>query len=238
MRLTTHGNANNPVHGSDYLANGLQLFPGTGHDVAVTLNAYGAAPQVLNVTINGDASVWMPSTWPAGSTLPRNNNPLAPDAIRPPGVPEPAYGGGSMIVQATGALTLADGGTGDFVFPGAIVLRATGTLDVNGILLNQGWTGDGQSFQGIFIESPDIVSPAGTMRFFTNDPNWVNFSTLPKAPVRAFTLRTQPDGSASFAAADDAVPHLNTYSVIQGIAAAGGCWLCAVNTQPIDVYGP
>ncbi|MCC7041860.1 MAG: hypothetical protein IT516_16250 [Burkholderiales bacterium] len=238
VRLTTHGNANNPVHGSDYLANGLQLFPGTGHDVAVTLNAYGAAPQVLNVTINGDASVWMPSTWPAGSTLPRNNNPLAPDAIRPPGVPEPAYGGGSMIVQATGALTLADGGTGDFVFPGAIVLRATGTLDVNGILLNQGWTGDGQSFQGIFIESPDIVSPAGTMRFFTNDPNWVNFSALPKAPVRAFTLRTQPDGSASFAAADDAVPHLNTYSVIQGIAAAGGCWLCAVNTQPIDVYGP
>jgi len=238
VRLGTFGNANNPVHGNDYLANGVQLFPGTGNAVALTLNAYGPAPQVLNVTINGDGSAWMPSAWPTGSTLPQNNNPLAPDEVRPPGVPKPAYGGGSMIVQATGALALVDGGTHDFVFPGAIVLKASGALDVNGVLVDQGWTGDGQSFQGIFLESPSIASGVGLMQFFTNFPNWVNFSTLPKSPVRAFTLLTQADGSASFVAADDSVPHLNTYSVIQGIAAAGGCWLCAVNTQPIDVYGP
>ncbi len=238
VRLGTFGNANNPVHGNDYLANGVQLFPGTGNSVALTLNAYGPVPQVLNVTINGDGSAWMPSAWPPGSTLPQNNTPLAPDEVRPPGAPKPAYGGGSMIVQATGALALVDGGTHDFVFPGAIVLKAMRTLDVNGVLVDQGWTGDGQSFQGIFLESPSIGSSAGLMQFFTNFPNWVNFSTLPKAPVRAFTLLTQADGSASFVAADDSVPHLNTYSVIQGIAAAGGCWLCAVNTQPIDVYGP
>lgn len=238
MRLGTFGNANNPVNGDDFLANGLQLFPSTGDGVQLTLNHYGTQPQVLNLAIHGNGSVWMPSSWPAGSTLPQNNNPLAPGAVRPPGTPKPSYGGGSMILQATGALALVDGGTHDFVFPGAIVLKAGGTLDVNGVLLDQGWTGDGQPFQGIFLESPDIASTGGLMQFFTNYPNWVNFSTLPTAPVRAYTLLTQPDGSASFVAADDWVPHRNTYSVIQGIAAAGGCWLCAVDTQPIDVYGP
>jgi len=238
MRLGTFGNANNPVHGADFLGNGLQLFPATGDSLQLTLNHYGTTPQVLNLEIHGNGSVWMPSSWPAGSALPPNNNPLAPGAVRPPGTPAPPFGGGSMILQASGALTLVDGGTHDFVFPGAIVLKAGGTLDVNGVLLDQGWTGDGQSFQGIFLESPSIVSTAGLMQFFTNYPNWVNFSTLPNAPVRAFTLLTQPDGSASFVPADDSVPHRNTYSVIQGIAAAGGCWICAVDTQPINVYGP
>lgn len=238
MRLGTFGNANNPVNGNDFLANGLQLFPGTGDRVQLTLNHYGIVPQVLNLAIHGNGSVWMPSSWPAGVTLPPNNTPLAPGAVRPRGTPKPSYGGGSMIVQATGTLSLIDGGTHDFVFPGAIVLKAGGTLDVKGVLVDQGWTGDGQAFQGIFLESPDIASSGESMQFFTNYPNWVNFSTLPNAPVRAFTLLTQADGSASFVAADDTVPHRNTYSVVQGIAAAGGCWICAVDTRPIDVYGP
>ncbi len=76
------------------------------------------------------------------------------------------------------------------------------------------------------------------MQFYTNYPNWVNFSTLPHAPVRASTLTANGDGSASYQAADAWVPHLNTYSTILGVAVAGGCWLCIVNSDPINVFKP
>ena len=200
--------------------------------------AYGPAPQFLNLKINGNGAVWMPSAWPAGVTAPPNNVPLAPGAVRPPGTPEPAYGGGSMIVQATGSMALVNGGTNDFVFPGAIALKAGGDLDLNAVVVNQGWTITGKQFQGIFLESPNIVSPAGLIHVYSNFPNWVNFSTMPNQFVRAFSLVANPDGSASFAAADTTIPHLNTYSVTIDLAASGGCWTCAINSTPINVYGP
>ncbi len=143
-----------------------------------------------------------------------------------------------MIVQATGSLGLAGGVPNDFSFPGAIVLKAGGDLDVNGVTVNQGWTTSGQPFQGIFFESPNIVSPTGNIKVYGNNLNWVNFSSLPHAPVRAFSLVPQSDGSASFVPADGTIPHMNTYSVITNLAVSGGCWVCAVNTQPINVYGP
>jgi hypothetical protein len=68
--------------------------------------------------------------------------------------------------------------------------------------------------------------------------NWINFSTLPQQYVRVFSLKGNPDGSASFAPADTTTPHQNAYSVLQNAAAAGGCWTCLVNTQPVNVYGP
>ncbi len=234
----TFGNANNPVNGADYLQNGLQLHPSTGTMLALTLNGYGSGRQVFNLYAHGDASVWMPSAWPAGFTLPANNAVVAPGGTRPPGVPEPAYGGGSMIVQASGSLQLHGGGSNDFAFPGAIVLKAGVTLDFNGVAVNQGWTTTGQSFQGLFFEAPSIVSANGLIRLYGNDLNWMNFSVLPQQYVRAFSLKRNPDGSASFAAADGTAPHLNTYSVIQGAAATGGCWVCLVNTQPVNMYGP
>src|SRR6185369_3452247 len=100
-------------------------------------------------------------------TLPQNNAPLAPGAVRPPGTPEPAFGGGSMIVQATGSLTLVNGGTNDFAFPGAIVLKAGGDLNTGGVIVNQGWTVSGQQFQGIFLESPNIFSSAGNIQVYS-----------------------------------------------------------------------
>jgi filamentous hemagglutinin family protein len=236
--LGTFGNANNPVNGNFFLQNGLQFHPGTGSNVNLTINAYGPAPQFLNLKINGNGTVWMPSAWPVGVTAPPNNVPLAPGAVRPPGTPEPAYGGGSMIVQATGAMALVNGGTNDFVFPGAIALKAGGDLDLNALVVNQGWTTTGKQFQGIFFESPNIVSPAGLIHVYSNFPNWVNFSTMPNQFVRAFSLMANPDGSASFAAADTTIPHLNTYSVTIDLAASGGCWTCAINSTPINVYGP
>ena len=236
VHLRTYGNANNPVNGAHFLANGLQLYPSIGSAVALTLNAYGSAPQALNVMVHGNAAVWMPSAWPAGSGLPPNNLPVPPGGGRPAGAPAPGFGGGSMIVQATGTLSLVNGGTNDFVFPGAIVLKSTGDLNVNGVVVNNSWTAAGQSFQGVFFESPNIGSSTGNIQVLTNNLNWVNFSTLPHAPVRTWQLVPAANGSLSHLAADSIAPHRNTYSILIEAAAAGQCWVCLVNTAPVNMH--
>jgi hypothetical protein len=141
-----------------------------------------------------------------------------------------------MIVQATGALSLAGGVSNDFVFPGGVVLKAGGNLDLKGVAITNGWTTSGQAFQGIFLESPNIVSTGGNLRVLTSNLNWVNFSTMPHAPVRAWTLVAAANGSASYATADAVAPHLNTYSVLTEAAAAGQCYLCLTNMSPVPMY--
>jgi len=237
IALSTPTFANNPVNGAHFLANGLQLYPSTGTDVFVTLHAYGSAPQVLNVFVNGNATAWMPSNWgPSGGGIPLNNAVVPPDGTRLPGTPEPTYGGGSIIVQATGNLTLANGGTNDFVFPGAIALKAGGTLDLNGVVVNQGWTITGKQFQGAFFESPNITSSMGNIQVLTNNPNWINFSTLPQQHVRTWSLTQNGSGGASYVVADSFATHLNTYSVSVEAAANGQCWVCLINTSPVNMY--
>ncbi len=237
IALHTVGNVNNPANGAYFLDNGVQLYSSTPGDIAVTLNAYGATPQVINLMINGGASVWMPSTWPAGSTMPVNNAVVPTGGKRPTGSADPVYGGGSMIIQTRGSLALFDGGSHDFVFPGGIVLKAEGSLDLNGVLVNQGWTTSGKSFQGVFFESASISSSSGAIRVYGNDLNWINFSTLPATPVRTLALVRNPDSSASFFASDGTAPHVNAYSTLSNTAAAGGCWTCIVNSQPVNMSG-
>jgi len=140
-----------------------------------------------------------------------------------------------MIVQATGTLTLVDGGTNDFVFPGGIVLKSGGVLNLNGVNVNNGWTASGKSFQGVFFESPSIVSSLGTIQALTNNLNWINFSTLPHAPVRTWQLIPAGDGSLQYLTTDMIAPHLNAYSILIDAAAAGGCWVCLVNTAPVNM---
>jgi len=234
--LSTLTVANNPVNGSFFLSNSLQLYPAASGHVGLTLHAYGTAPQVLNVKINGDGEVWMPSTWGVGTTAPPNNAVIPKGGTRAAGIPEPAYGGGSMIVQATGSLRVASGPTNDFVFPGAIVMKALGTLDLNGVIINQGWTISGQQFQGVFFESPSIVSPVGNIQVLTNNPNWINFSTQPKQHVRTWSLTGDGSGGAGYVVADAFAPHLNTYSATIQAAANGECWTCLINTAPVDMY--
>lgn len=234
--ISTYGNANNPVNGAHYLANGIQLYPSTGTDMALLLNAYGSSPQVLNIMMNGNAVAWMPSAWPSGWTLPANNAVVPPGGSRPAGVPEPSYGGGSMIVQATGTLQLYKGATNNFVFPGAIAFKAGGTLDLNGVVVNQGWTTTGKQFQGVFFESPNIISPAGNIQVLTNNPNWINFSTFPQQHVRTWSLTPSSGGGASFVVADGFATHLNTYSATIEAAANGQCWVCLINSAWVDMY--
>jgi hypothetical protein len=235
----TYGNIHNPVNGAHFLDNGILLKSGQTPptSVALTINAYGTAPQALNFHLLGNATVWMPSQWPSTLAWPVNNAVVDPGQSRPPGISDPGYGGGSMIVQAEGSLALSDGGTRDFVFPGGIVLKSNVSIDLLGVAMNQGWTTSGKSFQGVFLEAPVIESSVGTFDVFGNDLNWINFSTLPSTPVRTFDLFRNADGSASFAPANATAPHLNTYSVLSETAANGGCWTCLVDTQPVYV-GP
>lgn len=235
--LSTSGNVNNPVHGLHFLANGLRVLPSTGGTVALTLNGYGSAPQVFNVRVEGNAVVSMPSLWPAGSNYPfLNNPPVLPGGFRPAGVPDPAYGGGSLIVQATGGLTLDGGVSHDFVFPGGLVLVAGGSLDFNGVTVDNGWTTTGQAWQGMFFEAPVITSSAGPIDTRASDNNWINFNVKPNVGVRAWQLKRVAGGAAQFATADSVAPHLNTYSTQVEIAADGGCWTCTVNPDPVDMY--
>ncbi len=73
--LATFGNLNNPVNGAHFLSNGLNLHPGSGNALDLTLAAFGGAPQFMNLMLHGDATIGMPSAWPNGSTLPPNNRP-------------------------------------------------------------------------------------------------------------------------------------------------------------------
>jgi len=235
VAIATYGNANNPANGAHFLANGLQLYPSSGTEVALTLDAYGISPQVLNLMANGNATVAMPSAWPAGTSRPPNNLPVLPGGTRAPGTPDPGFGAGSMIVQASGTLTLVGSGSNDFVFPGGIVLKSGGTLDLNGVVIDNGWTTTGKSFQGVFFESTNIVSNAGNIQVLTNNLNWINFSTLPHAPVRTWQLVQAANGGAQYVTADTVAPHLNTYSILIETAATGGCWACVVNTNPVNM---
>lgn len=234
--LQTFGNANNPAHGGQFLRNGLALRPSPASStVALTLNGYGASPQVFNLRVDGSARLAMPSTWAPGVTRPANNAVVAPGATRPPGQPNPAYGGGSMIIQATGSLALARTGSGDFAFPGAVVLVAGQSIDLGGVPINQGWNTDGKAFQGVYLEAPSLYSIEGPIAIYGNELNWVNFSSRPTAPVVASKLARNGDGSASFVRSDDTTPHLNTFSRLIDAAARGECWTCLVNTSPVDM---
>lgn len=234
ITVSTFGDVRNPVNGSHFLANGVQLYPSSGGTVALILNDYGPSPQFLNLMVNGNASLSMPSAWATGTTLPQNNAPVPAGGVRPAGTGEPSFGGGSMIVQATGSMSLVGGASNDFVFPGAIVLKAGGTLDLNGLTFNQGWTTTGRAFQGVFFESPNIVS-ASTVRVLSNNLNWTNFSTMPNGHFRLWTLVQKPDGTSQYDPADSVAPHVNTYSVLIEAAANGLCWVCMVNSTPVNV---
>lgn len=236
--IATYGNVNNPVNGAHFLANGLQLAPSSGTDVALSLDHYGAAAQVFNIAVTGNVLLAMPSKWSTTYPFPSNTLPALPGSVRAPGVPDPSYGPGSLIVQASGNLKLAGGASGDFVFAGGIVLKAGGTLDVNGVAIVNGWTLAGQPWQGVNFDAPSIVSSAGDIRVYTNNLNWVNFSTFPYAPVHTWQFVKQANGSAQYIAADALAPHLNTISILIEASANGQCWVCLIAHGIVDMTAP
>ena len=115
------------------------------------------------------------------------------------------------------------------------MFKAAGTVDVNGVTIDNAWTTSGKVFQGLYFEAPSIVSTGGDLSVLTNDQNWVNFSVRPTAPVRAWQLVRAPDGSASHLAADLSAPHINTYSTLINAAASGQCWVCLIDSASVDL---
>jgi len=86
-----------------------------------------------------------------------------------------------------------------------------------------------EALRDVGYETPSPI------QVFTNDLNWVNFSSFPQVPVRTWQFAQGAFGNALFAVADDVAPHLNTYSVLSEAAAAGQCWTCLVNPAPVDM---
>jgi len=234
--LANTGFLNMPQFGMHYESNALHLYPSTGNTLRVDLANHGSAMQVVNIMMHGNATLSMPSVWPNSSTMPPNNRPTMPGEVRPAGAPDPAYGGGSMIVRSTGTLTLDGGASGDFVFPGGISLISDGVLDLNGTAIDNGWTTSGATYQGVFMQAPYIVDSASAngIAVRTNNLNWVNFSVRPAVPVHTWTLQKQGDGTTSFGVADAIAPHFNFYSLVSEAGAAGLCYVCLVNPQVID----
>ena len=122
----------------------------------------------------------------------------------------------------------------DFVFPGGIVLKAGGSIDLAGVSLVNGWTTAGQPFQGMYFESATIATSTPA-HIYSNNLNWVNFSAM---PTGHFRLSSLVGGGAytQYVAADEVMPHLNTYSFLIDLAARGLAWRDAVNSTPVNVY--
>ncbi len=230
--LSTFGNANHPVNGNRYLANGLNLATSTyGGWVTLRLNHYGSKPQTFNVLVHGDATLMIPPNWPAAyAALPRNNT-----TTRLDGRVDAPYGGGQLIAQASGTLRL-DGEQDWLAFPGGLVFRAGRFLDLYGMAIDNGWTGTGRTFQGMFFEAPRIgdtwpwqpptISRSGLQ---TNNLNWVNFSTLPRPSISVWQVL----GPGTTDSASATAVHLNPYASMIDTAASGGCWICDVDTAPL-----
>lgn len=116
------------------------------------------------------------------------------------------------------------------------MLKAGISIDYNGVAVVSGWTTDGAAWQGQFHEAPLITSRAPPIDIWLSDLNWVNFNVRPSVGVRAWQLRRQSNGSAQYVTADTTAPHLNTYSSQMEAAAAGECWICLVNSNPVDLH--
>lgn len=229
--LSTFGSANNPVNGNRFLANGLNLAPSNGTSLTLRLNHYGPKPQTFNVLAHGDATLMIPPAWTGPyASLPPNN----PVTVQNGQVDAP-WGGGQLLAQATGTLRLDDA-SGSLLFPGGMVFRAGRFIDLQGMTIDNGWTASGKSFQGMFFEAPrigdSIVWPppfrsASELR--TNRQNWVNFSVVPSPAISVWQIfgpHTMGDASAT-------AVHLNPYASMIETAAAGGCWVCNVDTVPV-----
>jgi len=239
ITIATEGNANNTVDPVDFMRNGLNLAPASGDTVALRVSAYGTQPQFLNLHVLGNATFAMAPAWsgdlPLLLPLPKSNSPIAGYPIFQADQP---YGGGSLLMQVTGSLTM-DGGyvANAFVFPGGIALVAGGTLDINAVRIDNGWSTGGKPFQGLFFEAPVIKSTNGNINLTVSNLNWVNFSTRPTGTAvwPPQQVRRAPDGSI-FTVYADGLLHINTYSQITAIAAAGGCWVCAVDPTPVILH--
>jgi hypothetical protein len=216
VEVVAYGSVNSPIAGStNWLQNSMWIeAQAPGNPVFLDYSAVGGGFQALNFGVTGDAIVT------SGSTLtPFALVGLSQGVIIPPFLV--ANGGSQLIIQATGNMDVVGPVPipgllpGGLQFPGGVVLKADGYLSVNTPIFNA-WTATAQPWQGVFLESPQII--AGSY-FAVNGNSWVNYSSVPvTGPGTTYRITNPSPGQYAFVLAPEAVHH-NTYSrvVVGGV---------------------
>ncbi|ACD84126.1 hypothetical protein [Candidatus Methylacidiphilum infernorum] len=190
FHLTTAGDVRNVVS-SQAILNGFHIANGNFGNTTITLNLDGVVPQIINLAVNGDASI------NSGGTSTFLHSVFSP----PVGLTNPVPNeGGNLLVNASGNLTVTQINGflplhkalstnilhlgPSFIFPGGIALKAGGTLSVN-VPIDNGYTAvAGPNFQGIFLSAPSISVAAP----FVTSGNTVVHTSLPIPPVTVYDV--------------------------------------------------
>ncbi|QDQ41514.1 hypothetical protein [Methylacidiphilum kamchatkense] len=190
--LTATGNVRNVVSPTNPLLNGFTIANGPFGSTAITINADGNAPQIINLHVNGNAVI------NSGDTGTFVNSVTSPTTGLMNPVPNAR---GNLLVNATGNLTVNGSASiliGDyalstdilglskaFVFPGGVALKAGGVMTVNASIDNGYTAVAGTNFQGVFLSAPSI---------FVNGPFVTSGNTIVHAsgPISAAVYVASP----------------------------------------------
>ncbi|QDQ41520.1 autotransporter outer membrane beta-barrel domain-containing protein [Methylacidiphilum kamchatkense] len=186
--LDITGNVRNVVSSTNPLLNGFTIANGPFGSTAITINADGNAPQIINLHVNGNAVI------NSGDTSTFVNSVSLPAKGLTNAVPN---AGGNLLVNATGNLTVNPGiaahhdlsrdilGLSAFVFPGGVALKAGGVMTVNASIDNGYTAVAGPNFQGVFLSAPSI---------FVNGPFVTDGNTIVHAsgPISAAVYVASP----------------------------------------------
>ena len=204
------GSINAPIAGNtNWLDNGLTVAPLDPLDpVWVSVSATGGGFQAINLGVTGNMVADSGTT-----TTPFIGVPLTTGGFPAGGLQGNV--GSSMILQASGSLTLVGMPTGSpfapplaFQFPGGLAFKAGTTLMTTTPVYNA-WTTVAIPFQGQWYEAPSII--IGSF-LATSGNTWTNFSTAPVSGFpTTYQIREINPSSFGFALAPEAV-HKNTYS--------------------------
>ncbi|WP_166791938.1 hypothetical protein, partial [Methylacidiphilum sp. Yel] len=160
VHLNVTGNVRNVVSPTNPLLNGFTIANGPFSSTSIFIDADGIAPQIINLHVNGNATIDSADT----STF--FNSVTSPTTGLTNPVPN---AGGNLLVNATGNLTVNGsvpssyalstdilGLSNAFVFPGGVALKAGGMLTLN-TTIDNGYTAvAGPNYQGVFLSAPQI----------------------------------------------------------------------------------
>lgn len=235
----THGNVVNiAINGSGIINSGdTRSIVGSAIQSVDTSNSYGND----YIEVNNNGNYTAP---PSGGTYEGYNSSSTND-------------GGSMIIQATGQLSITPptqgylsnthsnnsidassgydfGDGGAFVFGGGVVLIGNEGLTVNAPIINA-WSNGPTPFQGVFLQGSQI--DFNNNAYIVTGPNqFVNFSTTPGTMpvISQFVFGSTFDSPSAYNPVLGSGAFINSYStVLQGVL-AGDSLGSVVNTTPIS----
>ena len=246
--LYARGDVRNPVSANDFLQNGLNI---TAPQVGIS--AINTQQQAINLKLTGASTVF------SGVTITPFANAVLTSGTNSAGLPVP-NAGSSLIVQATGTLTVAGSfqslGQGNlgkdalgnpfnaaFYFPGGVVFKSATQVQAGNVM--NAWSTAGTPFQGVYFEAPVISSGWVAM----NANQFANYSTNPGTPPITYYMSLGNNGatvnfipgSHAYRSDDPAASCgagtgcTSTYSTILAAAIANpATWKGIVNVHPFN----